>query len=240
MRILLVEDEESLRVTLAANLELADHEVLEAGDGRTALEMLDRGAVDLVLSDVRMPILDGVGLIRQIRRAGRNLPVVVMTAYAAEEQLEAAIAEGAFAVLKKPFDIAQAIGVLARAVARPIVLVVDDDRAVAASIVATLGASGVQAEAVFSGEEALALVDAGRVDVCVTDLVMPGMDGATLAASLRAKHPAPAVVLISGHDTREAMRRISAAKVESCLKKPFQSSELLRTVARARSRPLGA
>jgi CheY-like chemotaxis protein len=175
-----------------------------------------------------------------MRRAGRNVPVVLMTAYAAEEQLEAAILEGAFAVLKKPFDIAQAVGVLARAFERPLVLVVDDDPAVAASIVATLCASGVHAEAVFSGVEALALLDARRVDVCVTDLVMPGMDGAALATSLHAKNPAPAVVLISGHDTREAMKRIPAATVEGCLKKPFLSNELLRTVARARSRPLGA
>ena len=93
---------------------------------------------------------------------------------------------------------------------------------------------GLRAEAVFSGVEALESVESGRVDVCVTDVVMPEMDGPTLVDKLRAKWPNLAVIMFSGYDPRELLERLSGSGITACLKKPVHPRELLRSVARAR------
>jgi CheY-like chemotaxis protein len=234
LRVLLVDDEESLRITLAGNLELEGHEVLEASDGHQALEVLRNTEVDLVLSDIRMPGLSGVELLRHIRKSRPTLPVLLMTAYTADEQLDAALTAGVFAVLRKPFDPVSVNRLMARAVRGPVVLVVDDDPAVATSLVEVLRVAGLRAEAAFSGAEALALVESGGVDVCVTDLVMPGMDGAMLVSKLREKWPTLAVILFSGHDLRQILERLPSSGISAWLKKPVYPYDLLRSVARAR------
>jgi CheY-like chemotaxis protein len=234
LQILLVEDEESLRITLAANVELEGHGVIEASDGQSALALLGSVKIDLILSDIRMPGIGGVELLRRVRASHPELPVVLMTAYTAEDQLDAALFAGVFTVLKKPFDVGAAVRVMTRAVAGPVVLVVDDDAAVATSGIEALRKAGLRAEAALSGVEALESMETGRFDVCVTDLVMPGMDGPTLIGKLREKWPMLNVIVSSAYDTRELLQRLPSTGVDACLKKPVSLRDLLRSLARTR------
>ena len=232
MQILLVEDEESLRVTLAANLELEGHGVVEAADGRSALELLESVQVDLVLSDVRMRGMGGVELLRRVRSSRPSLPVVLMTAFTADELLDRALLDGVFTVLRKPFDVAPALRVLARAITRPVVLVVDEDPQTATSLAETLRVAGLGAEAASSADEALSCIESGRFDVCVADVVVRGKDAA-LVGTLRERWPALGVILSSGSDARELLQRVPNG-VNGCLRKPVAPRDLLRSVARVR------
>src|SRR5271166_5091781 len=99
MRILLVDDEQSLLMTLAANLELDGLDVTTAESGQRALELFESEPFDLVLSDIRMPGMNGVDLFRRIRAQRPECPVVLMTAFALEGLVQEAIAEGVFTVL---------------------------------------------------------------------------------------------------------------------------------------------
>jgi DNA-binding NtrC family response regulator len=234
MRILVAEDEESLRVTLAANLELEGYEVVEAKDGKEAIELLEKEPVDLVLSDIRMPNKTGVDLLMHVKRHRPDVPVLLMTAYAMEEHVSIAIKEGVFAVLKKPFAFDGAVRAIVRASEHPCVLIVDDDEADAVTISESLRVSGVRAKAVHSGDAAVAAIHEGGIDVCVTDLVMPEMDGAELVRQIRKLDPAITVIAFSGHSVRDAIHRMSTAGVFACLKKPVDPAELLQTVAKAR------
>src|SRR6185437_3367023 len=94
MRILIVDDERPILLTLAANLELDDFEVATAESGAAALELLARETFDLVLSDVRMPGMNGVELFRRIRQLRPDCPVVLMTGFAIEGLVYDAVAEG--------------------------------------------------------------------------------------------------------------------------------------------------
>ncbi|HUS67503.1 MAG TPA: response regulator, partial [Kofleriaceae bacterium] len=76
--VLLVDDEEGLRTTLAANLELDGFDVVEAADGIEALAHARRRAFDLVVTDIRMPGMNGVDLFRAIRGLHPRVPVVLM------------------------------------------------------------------------------------------------------------------------------------------------------------------
>ena len=105
MRVLVVDDDAGVRQVL--RLSLSGHSVLEAADGRSALALLARADVDVVLLDLMMPDLDGFSVLRRLRADERlrDLPVVLLTARGSERDHETAFRSGADAYLTKPFDL---------------------------------------------------------------------------------------------------------------------------------------
>src|SRR5918992_5196286 len=107
-RILIAEDEESLRSLVARALSQDGHAVVTANDGAEALDVLTRehGAFELLLTDIRMPIMDGIALALAAARDHPNLAIVLMTGYADQRErasnLEALIHD----VIAKPFSLA--------------------------------------------------------------------------------------------------------------------------------------
>ena len=116
-RILVVDDEESMREFLRILLEKEGHEVSTAEDGEAGLhQAMDREA-DLVISDIRMPRLDGVGLLTRLREHGLETPVILVTAYASRDAAIQAMKQGAFDYITKPFKIDEIRLVIHRALA---------------------------------------------------------------------------------------------------------------------------
>jgi len=113
-RLLVVEDDGELRQALADTLELAGYAVLTAEDGSAALQLLEREPVDLVVSDVNMPGLDGIDLLRAVQRQLPQLPVLLMTAYASISKSVEAMRCGAVDYLVKPFRPQQLVDCIAR------------------------------------------------------------------------------------------------------------------------------
>jgi DNA-binding NtrC family response regulator len=103
--ILLVDDEERLADVVTVALEQLGFRVLMASNGADALKLLDAEGVDLVLTDLRMPVMNGQELLREVKRRQPNLPVVVMTAYSSVKDAVQVIKEGAFDYVSKPFEI---------------------------------------------------------------------------------------------------------------------------------------
>ncbi len=237
-RVLVVDDEESMRITLAANLELEGHQVVEASSGEEALVLVRKHPVDVVLADIRMPGLHGVELYRRLRREQPGLPVVLMTAFAQENLVEDALAEGVFTVLHKPFDVEHLLRTLRRAARTPEVLVVDDMREVAEVTVEGLRLCGLRAQAVYDGDAAVELMRAGGIDICVVDLVMPGMTGPQVVEKLRGAGQPVGVIAVSGQDVPEMMRQVAALGDVVCMRKPISIRELAQTIARSRGRAL--
>lgn len=104
-RALVVDDESNLRMVLRTQLQFAGIECRTAADGESALEILREGAqLDVVLTDLRMPGMDGFDLLRRIRQADPALPVIILTAYGSVGNAVEAVKAGAFDYLEKPFD----------------------------------------------------------------------------------------------------------------------------------------
>jgi DNA-binding NtrC family response regulator len=101
-RVLLVDDQPELRRVLRRNLSKLGHEVVEASNGRAAIELARQGDFDVVISDVRMPDLGGLELLRQLYELDPDLPVVLMSGGLDVEAERAAKEYGAFAYLMKP------------------------------------------------------------------------------------------------------------------------------------------
>jgi two-component system NtrC family response regulator len=102
--VLLVDDDESLRRVVEYNLREDGYHVVTAGDGRTGLQRFQESAVDLVLTDVRMPEMDGVELLAHLRAMQPDLPVIVLTAHGTIDSAVEAMKVGAFDYLTKPFS----------------------------------------------------------------------------------------------------------------------------------------
>ncbi len=104
-RVLIVDDEQSMREMLAILLKKEGLEVRSAGSRSEAAETLRAGPVDLVLTDVKLPDGDGLEILRQVKSASPETAVVVMTAYGTSEMAVAARKLGAEAYILKPFDV---------------------------------------------------------------------------------------------------------------------------------------
>ncbi len=115
-RILVVDDEQSMREFLAICLKRAGHEVSLADSGTQAMAALAASPADVVVTDLRMPgDLDGLGLLRAIRAAGLDPEVILVTAFATADTAIAAMKEGAYDYLTKPFKVDEINAVIGRA-----------------------------------------------------------------------------------------------------------------------------
>lgn len=103
-QILLVEDKLSLRHMLRLALETDEHEVIEAESVTQARELLRRHRPALVLTDLKLPDGDGLGVLRAAKEGDPGLPVIVMTAYGGVQEAVAAMREGALDFLAKPVE----------------------------------------------------------------------------------------------------------------------------------------
>lgn len=113
--VLVVDDEQGMRDTVREILETVGYEVTTAATGDDALVRLRQQDFDVVLMDIRMPGRDGISVLREI--GGPPPPVVMMTAYAVEDQLRAAVDAQSFAVVHKPVPPAYLLDLVARAAA---------------------------------------------------------------------------------------------------------------------------
>jgi signal transduction histidine kinase len=117
-QILIVDDERDIRRLLQEMLSLEGHEVTEAANGLEALERLKSASFDLVVTDVRMPGVSGLELLRRVREASPSTEVVVATAYAELETAIECMRAGAFDLLRKPFNLQELFSCVSRALER--------------------------------------------------------------------------------------------------------------------------
>ena len=103
-RILLVEDDPDIVLPLEDDLRLEGYQVEAVGDGETALRRLEEARFDLLLLDVMLPGLDGFDVCRRLRRAGSQLPIVLLTAKAQEAEVVMGLELGADDYVTKPFS----------------------------------------------------------------------------------------------------------------------------------------
>ncbi|MBU0651997.1 MAG: sigma-54 dependent transcriptional regulator, partial [Proteobacteria bacterium] len=103
-KILVVDDELNMRLVLEAMLKKEGYEVATAADGQEALRILKEEKIAVVATDLRMPRLDGMGLLNRIMQDDPSLPVIILTAYGTVANAVDALKKGAFDYLTKPFE----------------------------------------------------------------------------------------------------------------------------------------
>lgn len=114
-RILVADDEVNIRRVLSAVLARDGYEVIEAGDGEQALGLIGHG-VAAIITDLKMPRLDGMSLLRRVTVEHPDVPVVMITAHGSVDSAVEAVKLGAFDYLEKPFDTHQIRQVIDKAI----------------------------------------------------------------------------------------------------------------------------
>ena len=113
-KVLVVEDDVSLREALSDTLQLAGYSVYSAAEGAAALRLLEKENIDVVVSDVQMGPMDGSALLRDIKKQYPHLPVILMTAYGTIQKAVEAMHDGAADYIVKPFEIDALVNVIER------------------------------------------------------------------------------------------------------------------------------
>ncbi|NQV14670.1 sigma-54-dependent Fis family transcriptional regulator, partial [bacterium] len=107
MKILVIDDEKNIRLTLRDILEDDGHHVLEAGSGEDGIDLLQKENVDLVLLDVRLPGMDGIEVLKAIRKQDESLDVIMISGHATVGTAVDALRIGAYDFLEKPLSLAR-------------------------------------------------------------------------------------------------------------------------------------
>jgi excisionase family DNA binding protein len=121
-RVLVVDDEASIRELLSKTLALAEYDVDTAADATSALDrMRSAGSAgyDLLIADLKMPGMDGLTLIRQAKRIKSDLPVIIITGFSTESSAIEAVNLGVAGYLTKPFRVPQVLAAAAKALGAP-------------------------------------------------------------------------------------------------------------------------
>jgi excisionase family DNA binding protein len=114
-RVLVVDDEASIRDLLSKTLALAEYDVDLAPDGRTAVERLRILPYDLLITDLKMPGVDGLAVIREARRLKADIPVIIITGFSTEASAIEAVNLGVSGYLTKPFRVPRVLAAAAKA-----------------------------------------------------------------------------------------------------------------------------
>jgi excisionase family DNA binding protein len=114
-RVLIVDDDPSVRDLLAKTLALAEYDVDISPDGRTALERLRIIPYDLLITDLKMPGVDGLSVIREARRLKADIPVIIVTGFSTEASAIEAVNLGVSGYLTKPFRVPRVLAAAAKA-----------------------------------------------------------------------------------------------------------------------------
>lgn len=112
LKILIVDDEPGMRETLSDILADKGYEVEAADDGFKAIELIKKKFYDLAFMDIKMPGINGVETLKQVKRISPETMVAMMTAYSVEDLIKKALQEGAYGIFHKPLDMDKVISVV--------------------------------------------------------------------------------------------------------------------------------
>lgn len=223
-RYLLVDDNRPLAENLAEILRERGDDVVVVDNGQDALECVQKERFDAVVTDMRMPGMNGAELIQALRKVDAGLPAVLITAFTHDATLAKARQQGLLAILNKPVPIARMLDLLEVAQRDAYVALVEDDEALLDNLTEALRAKGWTALTATSLQETqqLALL---KPFAALVDLKVPGGQVGDALPILKSRFPGVPVVVMTAHS--EVLPQSHTHVVFS---KPFQTEKLLATL----------
>jgi CheY-like chemotaxis protein len=233
-RYLIVDDNPDFAENLAEILRDAGDEVALAGNGAEALVQVRATRFDALLTDMRMPVMDGAQLVHEIRGIDPGLPALLITAHATDASLEAARREGLLAVLSKPVAPPRLLELLAVARRDGLVAVVEDDQKLSDNLCEVLRVRGFAAVTAASVTETERLGPV-RPFCALVDLRLPGGPDGEAMLRLAAKFPGLPMVVVTGHPSSTP-----TLPHQGFFSKPFDTATLVGTLDRIHGALVGS
>lgn len=256
VKVLVVDDDKKIRTLLLDTLSALGYKTIGARDGEEALALLEKQKPDVVISDIKMPKLSGLSLLRNIKDKDPKIPVLMITGYNFTYTKDQALDSGADGFLAKPFRISKIEELMQSVLGtggypgeeKPYklkkILIVEDDEILRNMLSETLSSLDYFPIGVEDGQMALVQLKTQDFDLVISDIRMPKMDGITLLKNIKEMVSQLPVVLITGFSSTYPAQKALQEGADGYLAKPFRiekMDELLRDLLyekeRASSQP---
>ena len=230
--VLVVDDDANFCSTLSRILEKKGYATLNAENGQRAINLVKEKHVDVILMDIKMPVMGGVEAYKNIKKINPSAAVIFMTAFSVEDLVKDAIKDGAYAVIKKPFDIDTVINMIEKSKNGALLAVVDDDPNIGKTMKNVLERKGYSITTCQTGEEAIALAKDRPRNIFFIDMKLPVLNGLETYLEIRKANPEAVVVMMTAYrqEMDELVRQAIEKGAYSCLYKPFDMDEAIKII----------
>jgi len=228
LSILIVDDDRRMARTVGDILKVKGYQAETAFSGSEALKKIKETHFDCVLTDVKMPGINGVELYQAIKEIRPYLPVVLMTAYSSDALIKKGLKEGALASLTKPLDINLLLSFFSSLRREQSIVIVDDDLNFSKTLAGILKERDFQVTQVSDPKN---LTDKLKPEgeIVLLDMKLNEVSGLEVLKEIRKLYPCLPVILVTGYreEMSQAIKTALEISAYACLCKPFQIDELI-------------
>jgi len=237
LKVLVVDDNKDFCRNVEDILELRGYTVHTAYNGFKALEIVRQNEIEIVLLDIKMPVMNGVETFMKIKELTPDIPVIMMTAYAVEELIRDTLRQGAFGVLHKPLDFDKLFVLIEHAIETEkgsMILAADDDENFCENLKDILSTQDYRVNIAFDGDKAIEKAREANFDIILLDMKLPPLNGLKTYLAIREVRPEVVVIIITGYSKamggaiEDALRK----SVYTCLEKPVNMNKLIALLRR--------
>jgi len=238
LRILVVDDDQDFAESMGELIELEGHQSVLAYNGIEALEIFKQNNIDIILVDFKMPGINGIETLLEIRKLNSTVPVFMMTAFANKKLINDAKKQGVIEVLDKPLDINELVKIFSGINGLRNILLLDDDRDFANSLSKALIDAGYNVYNAYNTEQAVNYIKENNMQLLILDLRINGKTGIDVWYSIRNIHPDIPTIFITGYADQflNQIDEIMQSSHIDVLKKPFSPDELIHKIQYINSR----
>ncbi len=240
--VLYVEDSSIFHQSVVPELQAEGYQVIEAWDGAEGLSLLHQSDVDIIISDVEMPNMDGFTLCSHVKSNSftKDIPVIMTTTLDSEESIKKGFDAGANDYLIKPFVIPELLNRIAQHLKLKLpkrperILIVDDDPISRNIIVRALKYNEFEPESVRNGRIALSKLRNKNYELVITAYRMSFLDGHQLTLTIR-EDPNLShlpIIMVNSRDKLADLVKLKSLGIQAFIAKPFNSDRLIAEVER--------
>ena len=240
LQILVVDDNQMMVKTLQDIFRIKGYHTETAFTGPEALAKLSSRSFDCVLSDIKMPDMNGIELYRAIKAQQPDIPVVFMTAYANDALIDDGLAEGAIAVLTKPLDLNRLLDFLAQLNQQRSIVIVDDDPLFCRNLADILQEHGYKTQQITQTKDVLAQI-AGEEQVVILEMKLTGQSGLDILRQIKSQYPLIPVIMVTNYadEISEALETGLNLSASCYFNKPLPMDQFLQTITKIHHQQLG-
>jgi len=241
--VLIVDDDKLIREQLRKELKREFFEVFLAADGQTALEVFNREGIDIVILDVKLPDIDGLEILKEIKEKRPDCEVIVITGLGSQEIAIKSLRMGAIDYIEKPIEMDELSAALGRAQEklaekeelsyRNRLLLIDDDEEIVKRLKKFLEKEGYEVLCAYSGNEGLNIIENHKIDVVITDIQMDDMNGIEVLQRAKKLYRDIEGIVVTGFKDQElAIKSLRAGAIDY-ITKPVNLDEILFSIKNA-------
>lgn len=228
--ILVVDDMKGVRLTLGGILEDEGHTVVTAESGYEAIEATRKTNFNTVFMDIKMPGMNGVQALREIKKASPRTAVIMMTGYSVDDLVKESLTEGAYEIINKPLDIGQITRIIEDVLQKLLILVVDDQHSDRETLKAILEERQYRVSTAADGYETIEIIKNRKYNLIFLDIRLPGINGVETLEQVKQISPGTTVIMMTGFSQEDLVKKAMDGGAQSCIYKPFDMEKVLALV----------